>query len=248
MLVHAGGKVMALIMAAKKFARQIAALDHQEKVPSIRLHVEDFNLDRPPAFQVKIFAASLIGQYVDAERTRPHSSTGHVDTIADAQARSNLAKIVVDSLRVHDSAGSHHRRLGAVDVNRGAADIRGRLGGEKTGHIGEFLGGAEPAHRQGLFLRHSGEELVERLLRRLALVAPRPLVADDKTGHQRVDEYIIGRSFAREHLGYCHAGGANHGGRRGAWARRLGGEIEHIDNSPPAATLHSWKREPAETY
>src|SRR5260370_41671298 len=150
---------MTLIVAAKKFARKIAAIDHQEKVPSIRLHVEDFNLDRPPAFQVKIFAASLIGQYVDAERTRPHSPTGHVDTIADAQVRSNLAKIVVDSLRVHDSARSHYRRLGAVDVNRRAADVRGRLGGEKTGHIGKFLSGTEPAHRQGPCLRRRRPEL-----------------------------------------------------------------------------------------
>src|SRR5690242_13359429 len=109
MLVHAGGEVVTLIVTAEKFARQIAALDHQEKVPSIRLHVEDFNLDRPPAFQVKIFAASLVGQYVDAEGARPHSPTGHVDTVADAQARSNLAKIVVDSFRVHDFARSHHR-------------------------------------------------------------------------------------------------------------------------------------------
>ena len=96
-------------MATEKFARQIAALDHQEEVPSIRLHVEDFNLDRPAALQVKIFAASLVGQYVDAEGARPHPPTGQVDAIADAQARSNLAKIVVDSLRVHDSARSHHR-------------------------------------------------------------------------------------------------------------------------------------------
>ena len=70
------------------------------------------------------------------------------------------------------------------------------------------------------------------------------LVGLDETDEQRIDQHVVRRAFVRQHLGERHAGGAGNRRRGACAARRLGADIEDIDDLPPAPFLHLRPNEP----
>src|SRR3546814_18617519 len=87
----------------------------------------------------------------------------------------------------------------AVDVDRRAGDIGGRVGGEEAGHVGELLRLADPAQRHARRLRLQ-ERVVVRvrgLLRAPAL----PLAALADADAASVHHDVTRRPFLRHPLG-----------------------------------------------
>src|SRR3954467_8925503 len=128
----------------------------------------------------------------------------------------------------------NHRRAAAVDIDRGAGDVGAGVGGEKAGDVGELLGPPDAAERHLLGAR--GDVVLERdprLGRGLHM-----LVGLDEADQQRIDQHVVRRAFAREHLGQRQPGGARDRGRSAACARRLGADIERVDDPAPAPLLH----------
>ena len=70
------------------------------------------------------------------------------------------------------------------------------------------------------------------------------LIGLDEANQHRIDQYVMRRAFVREHLGQRHAGSAGDRSRRASAARRLGADVEHIDDAAPAALLHLRPRQP----
>src|SRR5262245_9817520 len=127
-----------------------------------------------------------------------------------------------------------HRRAAAVDVDGGAGDVGAGVGGEQARDIGELLGPSHAAERNFLAARTLVVLEIDARLRGTAHV----LVGFDQADQQRVDQHVVGRALVGEHLGQRHAGGARHRGGRAARSRRLGPDVEHVDDPPPAAVLH----------
>ena len=64
------------------------------------------------------------------------------------------------------------------------------------------------------------------------------LIGLDQTDQHGVDQHVVRRELVRERLGHRHAGGARHRGRHAVAARRLGADVEHVDDAAPAPLLH----------
>jgi hypothetical protein len=71
-----------------------------------------------------------------------------------------------------------------------------------------------------------------------------PLIAFDEAHEHRIDQDAVRRAFARQSLGQRHAGRARHRGGCAGGPRRLGTDIEHIDDAPPSTLFHSRPRQP----
>jgi hypothetical protein len=72
------------------------------------------------------------------------------------------------------------------------------------------------------------------------------LVALDQADQHGVDQDIVRRALAGQHLGEREPGGTRDRGRRAAAARRLGADVEHVDDAAPAPLLHLRPGEPSE--
>jgi len=72
------------------------------------------------------------------------------------------------------------------------------------------------------------------------------LVALDVADQQGIDQHVVRRALARQHLGEGHAGGPRHRRRRAAGLRGLCTGIEDIDDAAPASRLHARKSLAAE--
>ena len=79
------------------------------------------------------------------------------------------------------------------------------------------------------------------------------LVGLDEANQQGVDQHVVRRAFVRDHLGQRHAGGARDRGRRAACARRLGADVEHVDDAASGAISSpgrpaAWSRMAANSF
>jgi hypothetical protein len=64
------------------------------------------------------------------------------------------------------------------------------------------------------------------------------LVGIDEADQHGVDHHVVGRALVGQHLGERHPGRPSNRRRRTAPARRLGTDIEHVDDTAPAPLLH----------
>ena len=78
------------------------------------------------------------------------------------------------------------------------------------------------------------------------LFAARPLVALDQADQHGVDQNVVRRALPGQHFRQREAGGARDRGRGAGRARRLGADVEHVDDTAPAPLLHLRPDEPRE--
>src|SRR5215472_7916948 len=134
----------------------------------------------------------------------------------------------------------HHRRTVAVNVDGGTRDVGRRVRRHETRHVGEFLGATDATH--GDLFAHLGEKIRKRHPKLRGTLDP--LIALDEADQQRVDKNSVRCPLARQYLGQRHAGRAGHRSRRAGWARRLGADVEYVDDAAPFALFHLRPGEP----
>src|SRR5256884_1567362 len=137
---------------------------------------------------------------------------------------------------------SDRRRQPAVEVDRGARDVRRALGAEEGDEVRELVRLAEPAERHAAFVRHLA---VERL--GIALHPALPLAALHDAEADRVDPNRVGRVLVRERLGQVGAGRARHARGQRPRRRRLPADRRHVHDAPAATALHVRDDEAAES-
>jgi len=72
------------------------------------------------------------------------------------------------------------------------------------------------------------------------------LIGFDETDIHGIDQNIMRRPLVRQNLGQSHAGATRDGSRRRTGPRRLGADIEHVDDAPPFLRFHVWPGETRE--
>jgi len=135
----------------------------------------------------------------------------------------------------------HHRRHPPVEVDGGAGDVTGALGGQEGDEIGELFGLAHPSHRHA-----PGHVLVVGL--HVALGSALPLGALDQAEADGVDEDPIGGVLAGQRLGEIDAGGARDRCGQATRSRRLAADGGHVDDAPTAPPLHVRDDQAAEAH
>ncbi len=132
----------------------------------------------------------------------------------------------------------------AVDVDRGAVDVRGGVAGQEGDHAGDFLGGSVATDR------HSRRVVRDDLLGSGSGVRSKrgrsafPHRGHDQAGQDRVDEDAVAAVEPRQALGQRDHRDLARGVIDTCGVRHLGRQRRHHHDAPPAAFAHAAEHRP----